>query len=381
MIANHDFSESENNQIYGLMLFKNVLFFFVLLLHVSLVAQSERDWGMELKGKYGFLAAHRGVMAHLPVSNAIGGELSIFLKTNSNNKKWHEAYHNPLVGLTFLGSSVGNNKLLGHYVGVYSFADFPMLINSKSVFSVKLGAGLGYGTKVYDPVLNPKNVAISTRLNALICIALNYRYHFQNSFLTASVDMTHFSNAAYKVPNLGINLPYLGLGYGRTIGPSPYSFKPEKKMLPMKRGLIGIAMIGSAKEIYPYGGKRHSILSSSFFIRYFKKQKVGWEASLDFFLKQSTMLEFPEIVKTQFDILQIGGYVGYMMPLNNFHFVLGMGYYIRDKYQPDDFLYHRVGFRYYLNNGIHLNCVLKTHWAKADYAEWGIGYTFNYVKE
>jgi hypothetical protein len=57
-----------------------------------------------------------------------------------------------------------------------------------------------------------------------------------------------------------------------------------------------------------------------------------------------------------------------------------MGYYLRDKYKPEDFLYHRVGFRYYLKNGITVNCVLKSHWAKADYAEFGIGYTFNWKK-
>jgi hypothetical protein len=358
-------------------MYKIVLVFSFILINGIHFAQTESNWGLEVKGKYGFLAAHRGGMAHLPVSNAVGGELSLFYKT-SNHKKWHEAYHQPTLGITLLGSSVGNNKVLGYYSGLYSFIDFPLLQIGKSVFSVKLGAGVGYGTKVYDPILNPKNVAVSTHFNALICLALNYRYYYKQSFLTASVDMTHFSNAAYKVPNLGINLPYFGLGYGRFLGTTSSFLKPEKKMLPLKRGLFGVSLIGSMKEIYPYGGKRHPILASSFFIRYFKKQKVGWEASLDMFIKQSTMLEFPEIEKTQLDILQVGGYVGYMMPLNNFHFVLGMGYYFRDKFKPDDFLYHRVGFRYYLNNGIHLNCVLKTHWAKADYAEWGIGYTFNY---
>jgi hypothetical protein len=39
-----------------------------------------------------------------------------------------------------------------------------------------------------------------------------------------------------------------------------------------------------------------------------------------------------------------------------------------------------VGMRYRFDNGLLLNLVLKSHWAKADYVEWGVGYTFNYSK-
>ena len=54
--------------------------------------------------------------------------------------------------------------------------------------------------------------------------------------------------------------------------------------------------------------------------------------------------------------------------------VIGMGAYVRDKYKPNDKLYHRVGMRYVFDNGINLNLALKSHWARADYVEYGIGY-------
>ena len=66
--------------------------------------------------------------------------------------------------------------------------------------------------------------------------------------------------------------------------------------------------------------------------------------------------------------------------MDHFHFVLGMGVNVIDKFQPEGRFYHRIGMRYYLNNGISLNAVLRSNWAKADFAEWGIGYTFNYKK-
>jgi hypothetical protein len=76
--------------------------------------------------------------------------------------------------------------------------------------------------------------------------------------------------------------------------------------------------------------------------------------------------------------LQIGAYAAYLVPLDRFHFVFGMGAYIRDKYSPEDPVYHRIGARYYLKNGIIFNLTLKSHFARADYLEYGIGYTFNY---
>jgi hypothetical protein len=106
------------------------------------------------------------------------------------------------------------------------------------------------------------------------------------------------------------------------------------------------------------------------------KSKVGMEVALDFISKQSLMDYKTYIPRNQLDIFQIGGYLGYAIPMNHLRFVIGMGYYIHDKFDADDELYHRLGMRYTFDNGLLLNFVLKTHWAKADYIEFGVGYNF-----
>ena len=58
-----------------------------------------------------------------------------------------------------------------------------------------------------------------------------------------------------------------------------------------------------------------------------------------------------------------------------------MGCYVRDRYRPNGPLYHRIGFRYQISNGFYGNITLKTHWAKADYMEAGIGYILNHNKK
>jgi hypothetical protein len=49
---------------------------------------------------------------------------------------------------------------------------------------------------------------------------------------------------------------------------------------------------------------------------------------------------------------------------------------VRDVYNPDDMFYHRLGLRYQFKEHLLLNLVLKSHWARADYIEYGIGYVF-----
>lgn len=338
--------------------------------------QSRLNWGIEIKPKLGFLIADRGVVGYLPRSHAFGGEASFVIYTNGL-KKWHKSYNHPIIGMTLFGASVGNSKILGNFFGSYAFIEFPFLKTKRYRFTGKLGSGLAYGTKAYDPINDPKNAVISTHVNALVCFGLKNRFVVNNHQYVLGIDLTHCSNGAFKVPNIGINMPFISLGYGyRFITTEKESI--ERTTLPFRKILYGATAILSAKEIFPTGQGRSPVYSLSTFARYFFKPKVGCEISLDVTSKQVIFKYHPEIPKNQLDVVQVGFYTGYLLPLDNFHLVIGMGINIRDKYQPESLLYHRIGMRYYFKNGIHLNAVLRSNWAKADFTEWGIGYTFNY---
>jgi hypothetical protein len=57
--------------------------------------------------------------------------------------------------------------------------------------------------------------------------------------------------------------------------------------------------------------------------------------------------------------------------------VVNIGGYI---YAPVEVLapiYSRIGLRYRIKDKFLTNFTLKSHWAKASYFEWGIGYVFN----
>lgn len=360
---------------------KIALLFF--LLPVFCYSQESRidDWALSLKGKSGFLAAHHGTMGHLYKDRLFAGEISFSKRMRS--KDWSEEYRNPYVGVTLYGSNLGNKEILGYGFGAYGFIEFPWTRSEKHVFTCKLGAGLGGVTKVYDKDKNPKNVPMSTFLNAIICLGIQGRWYIKPEHaLIYSLDLTHFSNGSSKVPNLGVNMPFVGLGYGYTFKKKETSpdFKLAKfEHVPFfKSWNASVVGIISDKQIFPTGGKRYPVFALSGMLHKQFKPKVGMEIALDVISKQSITHYREYIPKTQATILQVGAFVGYNIPLDKFRFVIGMGAYIKDRYDPDGMFYHRVGMRYQFQNGLLLNLVLKSHWAKADYIEYGVGYTFNY---
>lgn len=355
---------------------KKLLVIKLLLIGFLSNAQDYSNWGFEAKFKPGFLVGHRVVMGHLVKDHSYAVELSYVFRTNGE-KAWHKFYNYPEISANLYYGSVGNTEILGNFVGAYSAITFPFVNNARFRFSGKLGSGLGFTNKRYDEISNNKNVAISTPINALINLGLEAKTYFGNNWITVGMDITHFSNGGFRVPNLGLNLPYLSFGYGRYISKTnEFSTKNVQSTIPQRTILFGATAISSIKEVFPTNGKAYPVYALSLNARVFVKPKMGWEAAFDVISKQALFGYRPEVEKTQLKVLQLGVYGGYLLPLNQFHFVLGMGVYVKDYYKPDGPLYHRVGMRYYFKNGLNLNCVLKAHWGKADYVEWGIGYSF-----
>jgi hypothetical protein len=76
------------------------------------------------------------------------------------------------------------------------------------------------------------------------------------------------------------------------------------------------------------------------------------------------------------DALRTGIHIGYELKLYKLSMLVQMGRYVYDKNNFDGFIYHRYGLKYQINSHLFANFTLKTHYAKADYAEFGVGWKF-----
>lgn len=349
-------------------IFSVILFFFVGL--TNCISQSE--WGMGYQLKAGFLLAHKGDMAELPEQTALASEISFFRELRQKDS-WVESFKNPTVGVTLFIGSVGNNQILGRYLAAYGFTDLPLFRVNKFDLSWKLGSGIGVTNRKYDSIFNPENIAIGSNINMMIVMALKAQMSFEKSSFSLSADMTHFSNSAFRVPNLGLNVPFFSLGYRRKIGkvkhPISKSYQFESRKI--YSGFLGVF---SLKETMPYGLRKYPIYAASFFTKSVVGPKSGVEVGFDIFSNQSHIEVEPLVEKSQFNLIQLGLYAAYFVPMNHIHFVFGMGAYVRDWYKPNGPLYHRVGVRYQWRNGTFGHIAIKSHWAKADYLELGLGF-------
>jgi hypothetical protein len=353
-----------------------ILFGICLLLTKSNFAQT----GFEVREKVGFLAAHHAGMAHLAQHVAFATEFS-YVKKLTGEQVWHSYYRQPLVGGTLFIGTVGNNELLGRFIGLYGFAEMPLIKYKNYRMDWKFGTGLGYTNRPYDPISNPKNVAIGSRLNAMMCFALKQTFSFEQSAITFALDMTHFSNGAFKVPNLGINLPFVSIGLQHFLPEKTNRIKPMDIFYTYKHWQPSINGMLSFKETMPIGGKKYPIYAGSVSIRNYFSPKSGFELNLDIISKQALLNYEPMVSKSQLDILQLGISAAYLLPLNRFNFVYGLGVYVRDHYRAEGPLYIRLGCRYYVSKSMSAFFGLKTHYAKADYLEFGLSYHFNGQKK
>lgn len=340
----------------------------------------QNRWGAEAKFRNGYLAPHRAIMDHLPNERVFAGELSFFVELQDTNS-WAKYYDKPRIGITGFFNQTGNRDILGHIFGAYAFGELPFFRTKHLALNARVGTGIAYVTKVFDQLENPKNNAVSSHLNGTVVLGMNLRYENKLNSFAVGAEMSHFSNGAAKLPNLGLNYPFLSLSYGRIIN----DLKPRaKEKIVTSNGLpwqLGVNGIFSWKEVFPVTGKKYPIYGLNVFTRKIFNPKFGVELALDGIYKSTIKDYLPEFMKKPMDEIQVGLFAGYVLSFDRLTTLVGMGGYLRDKYLPEDRYYHRLGIRYQFKSNLQLGWTLKANWGKADYWEWSIGYVFNRKKK
>jgi hypothetical protein len=118
-------------------------------------------------------SAHYGVILMPPriqsviKNNASGFEVNLIIPTHGK-RSWQRNYHYPEMGLTFLALDFGNPAELGQGYCLYPFINFNLTHGKYFSLKFKLTNSLGYITKHYDEIDNPRNVAIGSHFNGFV---------------------------------------------------------------------------------------------------------------------------------------------------------------------------------------------------------------------
>ena len=333
-------------------------------------------WSFSFQAHTGFLMAHRPTIIYLQDEKAYAYEFSI-LKSRTGEADWHSRFNYPLIGFSYRYSNFGNSKRIGNAHALYPQLLLPLFHKQRLRVGVRFGFGFGYVEKPFDVRDNYKNLAIGSHLNASVLLGLQFRALIRKRVqISTGLDFYHLSNGAASIPNLGINLPSIYMGINYFSGTATNNFYTAREK-PTRKTEITIYYAAGIKEKYPPAGPKYlvNVLNGQIHTTSGTKGLLG--GGIEYMLDESLPAKLEDDgIQTAFieGATRIGlfGSAGYRMGKWDGHFQTG--FYLYNRYKPDGDLYSRIAIRHHFNQHLFATLNLKTHYAKADYAEWGIGY-------
>ncbi len=335
--------------------------------------------GIETDFGYGFIMPHHKSIEYTLEDHIKTFDVKLSFPTYGN-KYWNELYRYPYYGIGFYRSNLGNNDVYGYVNALYSYVKAPVFGNSnKANLSWQIAFGASYITDYFDIEDNPQNLAIGSNLNIYIDFSLQSRIPLSKKIsLMNSVRFTHVSNGKVKSPNKGLNIVSgsVGLLYQFTKTPERVNIEPAEIN---NRNEYSLIYAGGIKTKSRYQPGYYYASSIIFDFNHNYSLKGRWSVGSDIFFdgtnrQFSDKTDQADIINS--DLYQVGLHAGHDLIMGDLALVINLGGYIYAPVEVIAPIYSRIGLRYRIKNKFIINYTLKSHWAKASFIEWGIGYVF-----
>ena len=353
----------------------------VLLWVPSLLGQDSTPVrNLDLNPFYGSVLLHNPDISHPIRAHPAGFILALNRKT-FGQEAWEERYGYPDQGVSFIYQDMGT-ETLGDNFGLYLHYNFYFW---KRQLQFRIGQGIAYNTNPYAED-NFRNNAYGTQL--MSSTYLMFQFHRERIWerlgFHAGITLVHYSNANVRAPNTSTNTLGLTAGLVYELGEDPqreYEYRswPKEKItervrfnLVFRSGVNESDVVGSGQFPFyifsAYADKRLAAISAV---------HVGTEVYFSNFLKELIRYQsssFPELgVDPDADYRRVGIMLGHELFINKLTVLTQLGYYI---YYPFDFegrVYNRIGVKRYFGQKWFGAISLKSHGAKAEAIEFGVG--------
>ncbi len=329
---------------------------------------------------YGTILEHNPDIAHLITEHPSGFMLSYNKKTYGL-KDWESRYNYPDWGFSYIYQDM-KNQYLGENHGVYGHYNFYFL---KRNMMFRIGQGLAYTSSPYDKNDNYLNNAYGSKFLSTTYVMLNYKKEniFDGFGLQAGISIIHYSNANFKAPNSSTNTFAFNIGANYMLDhenqPDYIESTEDKKFTePIKYNVAFRTGINES-DIIDTGRFPFYIVSAYADKRINRKSAIqaGTDVFFSKFLEELIYyysVAFPEFdVNGDEDWKRIGVFVGHELFINKMSFETQVGYYVYYPYDFEGRIYNRIGLKRYFGEKVFAAITLKSHGAKAEGVEFGIG--------
>lgn len=359
-----------------------LLFIFAFSTQAQLLKHTKYDYWVNGQVFKGFILQHTSKVAHLVKGHPTGFELNLQQELNGN-RAWEKLYNYPVVNFGLSYYDLKNDEELGKLVIASAAMDIPLHRKPQTALFFRIGTGLVYSTNPYDRDNNNKNTMISSTISYLIQSRLTFEYKFHEDFkLTPSLNITHASNGAQRIPNKGINMvtANMGLSYRISEAEKP---NPEEVELPtLDPKWKYYAMLSAGRNTLIFQQRDPKLFFN--LIAYAAKPlnlksdfQIGAELSLNNSIKTEIKYQWDATEEeTQSDYKRVGIFIGHELKAGNLGFITQFGYYA---YNPSGLrmpVYQRYGLKWQFHKNILMAVTLKVHSATAEQAEFGLGWKF-----
>ncbi|WP_448703002.1 acyloxyacyl hydrolase [Mucilaginibacter sp. AW1-3] len=309
------------------------------------------------------------------------------------------------MGQVYLTKKTNTTGFLGDYIGAVSRLDIVLAKAGRTEFLLVPGFGFGYATQTY--YTDARNVLVGSHINFTAQIGAKVLTPIGSSTrLVGGLDLYHYSNAAFKNPNDGINSVNFSLGIDHDISAQapPTAQKQFKHYAKHsfeigvgigRRGLVqtggGLDPAGYPENVAYQRTATSDLYQSGLYVGYNYRLNpvLSLRAGIDADYYYRTLDSVSNIhhfyatyqeLGSSFDKIRVGASIGAELWLGKLSLPVNFGHYIhyhyfvptnQKGYEPPDF-YWSFGARYYLTPWVALEAKQYLHRTQADFANFGL---------
>jgi hypothetical protein len=318
-------------------------------------------------------------LANKPFTDFTAWSIKIGMQ-NDNGKPWQAVFHRPYYGLGCQKTDLYSNEI-GKPFSIFGYLGFPVMRNKVIDIYTEFQYGMASNWIHFDPITNPKNEAIGSKLTVHAAASILGLLHI-NKFLDLGLGytFTHFSNGRMERPNNGINLktPAVSLKYYLNQRPEFVKKKVGKKLSSNSFALI-VGYGSHQREGSPLDSNYFNVagLQPIYSFAHTNAFSSGLGIDLNFLWSLSATDEGPQRDPT-WDNLTVGLCYQPQVTIGRLTLLGGIGVYMRHK-EVENFrqLYQRLGARYNLTKQISIAVNIRAqNFYQAEFLEIQSGYHF-----
>lgn len=323
----------------------------------------------------------------------------LFLKQTKGDRLWEQLYGYPVYGIGYYSAFFDETNELGVPFAIYGIFSAPFVRFHKLSFNYEMGLGIATEWNNFNPVTNPKNIAISAEQSTYIEAGLNLEYQFgERNFLSAGYGLYHFSNGKLKMPNRGLNTGALKLSFRYQLNKDTRTFIKRKVPEFKKYFEWDISFYGGAKNV-TYTGNDVDIITKyngiyfpvmginnaiSRVIDYKSKIGLGFSVGYNGAINSQIAVEEGELDEVDLPFrnhITFSVFPSYELVVDKLAFVVQPGFYIYRKKSPEltPVFYQRLGIKYHFYKYYFLGINIRAfQFNESDFIEWNIGRTIKW---